>query len=188
MRVVTQIPPSCVSMVASVEDACNAAVASMYREFEEAADWPCCVRCARLQQEGSVLAPHQSQTLEQLETDELEDDALAELAAGSWGQQTVGSTRPIWIRNAETLLRTRRGHGLELACFQAAAKRHTGADPDARVEVTAARNEQGEVIPGFRAYVRHSPHHQKPERQGGIDDPIEDALRNACNCVVTRAG
>ena len=82
----------------------------------------------------------------------------------------------VQIRSATQILASKGGHTLELACYQAAQKRrHT--DPAAAVVVLC-------TIPGtFRAVVMCSALHEKPERRGGIDDPVVDARPiGSCGC------
>lgn len=84
----------------------------------------------------------------------------------------------IQVRCAREILRTKTGTTIELACYQCAQKRRH-ADPCAKVKIlcTGAGT--------FRAVVLCSQQHEKPERRGVIDDPVEDAKpQGSCGCGI----
>jgi hypothetical protein len=137
------------------------------------------------QEKNAPLAPYQEQTIDELaDAFDPHVEDIANIELDDWAEHTAGSPQSVVIRTAGELLRSKRGSCIEMACFQAAAKRHNGADPEARVEVIPAYDGDGERRVGFRAFVRHSDLHRKPERRGGTDDPIHDSRRNECNCTV----
>ncbi len=86
------------------------------------------------------------------------------------------------VRCAHEILRTKTGTTIELACYQCAQKRRH-ADPGARVKIVC-------TSPGtFRAVVQCSNQHEKPERRGMIDDPVEDAKPvGSCGCGIEEHG
>jgi hypothetical protein len=92
------------------------------------------------------------------------------------GRPAPHGDHTITIRSARQILETRGGTTLELAVYQAAQKRRH-ADPGAIVKVLC-------TAPGtFRAVVLCSELHEKPERRGAIDDPVEDAKpAGSCGC------
>lgn len=95
----------------------------------------------------------------------------------------AGRHGTVRIRSARQLVRNKGGHTVELACYQAAMKRRTGADPAAKVIICC-------VVPGtFRGVVLMSDQHQKPEKRGCIDDPVVDARPvGGCGCTVPAEG
>lgn len=88
-------------------------------------------------------------------------------------------TGTVRVRSARQILRNKGGHTVELACYQCAMKRRTGADPGAKVIICS-------VVPGtFRGAVLMSDQHKKPERRLRLDDPVVDARPEGdCACVI----
>jgi hypothetical protein len=84
----------------------------------------------------------------------------------------------VQVRCAREILRTKTGSTIELACYQCAQKRRH-ADPCAKVKIVCTG------AGTFRAVVLCSQQHEKPERRGIIDDPVEDAKpQGSCGCGI----
>jgi len=164
-------------------------------------EFPCCIKCGGFVTRNAPLTPAQAESI--IETIEhghpvsglQRHDLAAILTAHGYeapepysdpgsseahgmDSAQIGSIR---IGSATEILRNKGGHTVELACYQAAMKRRSGADPAAKVIICCAQ-------PGtFRGLVLMSQQHEKPEKRGRIDDPVVDARpQGGCGCVISQ--
>lgn len=192
----------------TLADLCEGVVRAMVEEIDSFPDdtFPCCIKCANFCTRNGPMAPAQRRAIafhvvdhdeetpwhesamqgEMLRNDDEpanpeDPDATYPYGActprNCLGHRAPGPFAELRIRSASQILASGGGTTIELACYQAAQKRRH-ADPLAKVEVLCTE-------PGtFRAIVRCSHEHEKPERRGAIDDPIVDARPvGSCGCA-----
>ncbi len=171
-----------------LEALCEGYVRAMVEEIDAAPPktYPCCIKCGEFTTRNAPLTPAQAKSLEETIEHGHPVSGLQRMQLGeileAHGYDYPAQPGTVRVGSVAEIVRNRGGHSVELACYQCAMKRHSGADPAATVVICC-------TIPGtYRGVVLMSDQHRDEHKRGRIDDPVVDARPGgSCGCGVPHA-
>lgn len=189
-------PGSVAENCAEIEQVCESYVAILAAQMEQArlADpkgegLPCCIECGGFRLRNPEISPVQATTLQEILAAHGYSGPASEsirMLVDECGHEEcspIDDVDGIFLRDADTIARSGWGTCLELACYQAAAKRMRGDDRYCAVRVTPCYSPNGTRRSGYRAVVVNSSANINEGHRDQIDDPVTTARREQnCGC------